>query len=446
MIFLSPSRLAFLVLVVLTGPVFGQQVHQVDELGTGGAFTDVQPAIDAAADGDVVLIANGTYGGFTIDGKGVHVMADSGTLPLIKGPMIVRNVAANQSVALHGLIHEIYVPLFQFPSLTPVGPILDIDNCLGVVHVQDCDLSSTDTLYNSPAGLRATNVAELVIESCVINSLDGSSLNDSQNLYAVDLQDSNAYIYGCTLVGTRGVYTEDEGGVFPVLDDLVGSPALLIRGGTALIVDSQLTGGSGSTGFTNTTAVTVGFGCLAKGAGGPAIRLDNGNSAPLVTQIVSTFTPGVAGDLGSFIILGNPINCVGGPAALNATELLAGSISDLSLTPRGYRGTALTRPGEVKSMTFTGQPFDMIWILYSLNPGMNITTPVLPGVGMRTSEQFLFYMGKLNAAGTRTRTLTLNPIGVDYLPLFEQAFYINLTDGLTSSNPRVAGLIGLSVP
>ena len=51
-------------------------------------------------------------------------------------------------------------------------------------------------------------------------------------------------------------------------------------------------------------------------------------------------------------------------------------------------------------------------------------------------------MGKLTAAGTRTRTLTLNPIGTDYIALYEQAFFFNATDALTFSNPRVAALIG----
>ena len=45
-------------------------------LGPGVDCTAIQPAIDAAADGDTVLVRAGTYKGFAIIAKGLYLHAD----------------------------------------------------------------------------------------------------------------------------------------------------------------------------------------------------------------------------------------------------------------------------------------------------------------------------------------------------------------------------------
>ena len=50
-------------------------IHIVDTSGSGG-FATVQAAVDAASDGDVILIRGGTYAGFTISGKSLVLQAD----------------------------------------------------------------------------------------------------------------------------------------------------------------------------------------------------------------------------------------------------------------------------------------------------------------------------------------------------------------------------------
>ncbi len=49
-----------LVCVWLSAPAFGQRTITVD-LNGGGDFTKIQPAIDAAGDGDMVLVKPGEY-------------------------------------------------------------------------------------------------------------------------------------------------------------------------------------------------------------------------------------------------------------------------------------------------------------------------------------------------------------------------------------------------
>src|SRR5689334_20349069 len=52
---------------------------------SGGEYADVQPAIDAAADGEIVLVRAGSYGPFTVSGKSVHVVADAGAVVDVNG-------------------------------------------------------------------------------------------------------------------------------------------------------------------------------------------------------------------------------------------------------------------------------------------------------------------------------------------------------------------------
>ena len=57
-----------------------QVLHVVD--GTGlGDFGTIQEAVDAASDGDQILVRAGAYGAFTIQGKGLVVHGDEGGRP-----------------------------------------------------------------------------------------------------------------------------------------------------------------------------------------------------------------------------------------------------------------------------------------------------------------------------------------------------------------------------
>ena len=78
-------------LLAVANPVFAG-VLVVDAAG-GGAFTQIQPAVDAALPGDLVLVRAGDYEGFTIAGKSVNVVGDGTTAQhvQVKGVVLVRD-------------------------------------------------------------------------------------------------------------------------------------------------------------------------------------------------------------------------------------------------------------------------------------------------------------------------------------------------------------------
>src|SRR5678815_5063828 len=71
---------------------------------TGAPYTQIQPAINAASDGDVILISPGVYyGPVTIDGKSLTLCNKGGGDVTTWFRTAVRNLTASQRVILSGL-------------------------------------------------------------------------------------------------------------------------------------------------------------------------------------------------------------------------------------------------------------------------------------------------------------------------------------------------------
>src|SRR5262245_20334465 len=91
--------------ILLATGASAQSVFVVASVPGPGVFsTDIQPAVDAAADGDVVLVKAGAYSGFTINAKGVSVVADAGASVVANGLVFVSSLSASQNVLLQRLV------------------------------------------------------------------------------------------------------------------------------------------------------------------------------------------------------------------------------------------------------------------------------------------------------------------------------------------------------
>ena len=103
------------------------EVLVVDADGSAD-FTTLQAAIDAARDGDLILVRHGDYGAAKIVGKGLH-LAVLGDDVVTSGDVELRNLAPGQTVLLSGL-----------PATRPggLGPRLIIDGCAGSVRIHGC--------------------------------------------------------------------------------------------------------------------------------------------------------------------------------------------------------------------------------------------------------------------------------------------------------------------
>lgn len=133
-----PSRLflPLLVAVLAAAPASAGGVRVVEPSGTLN-FATIQEAVDAAPEGGLVLVAAGSYPGFVVDGKSVHVSAVPGAQVRITGTVRVVSTSFDQDVSLTGLRIA--------PAIQTVAA-LRIVQCAGAVFVQDCGMRPPDRL------------------------------------------------------------------------------------------------------------------------------------------------------------------------------------------------------------------------------------------------------------------------------------------------------------
>ncbi len=191
------------------------QVWIVDP-SSGSGFTDVQPAIDAARDGDLILIRSGHYAPFTVRAKSLRVLADAGASVEIYGTVTVRDLAPSGVVLLGGI--EMDGSYAQ-----PVSdPGLDLVDNLGFVRVEDCaahggigygDVSCYDIGDGGP-GVHAQGNARVVLERCTASGGSGGSdyfgtCDGGAGGNGVTSSDSTIALFDCSIYGGGGGYVED---------------------------------------------------------------------------------------------------------------------------------------------------------------------------------------------------------------------------------------------
>src|SRR5437016_2892190 len=85
-------------LLVLAGSAASARAGNVlivDSSGSG-QYTDIQSAVDAAQEGDVVLVRTGTYFTFLVSNKELAVVGDAGANVQIVGAIRVHDLAATK--------------------------------------------------------------------------------------------------------------------------------------------------------------------------------------------------------------------------------------------------------------------------------------------------------------------------------------------------------------
>lgn len=103
----------------------------------GAPYTTIQDAVNAASDGDVILVRPGVHAGFTIANKALDVVADrNASMPLVRvdGTVAIQALAATRTVTLSG-----------FDVRGPTGAAgVRITSCTGAVRVHTCEVRGGD--------------------------------------------------------------------------------------------------------------------------------------------------------------------------------------------------------------------------------------------------------------------------------------------------------------
>lgn len=306
--------------------------------GPGFEFATVAQAIDAAAEGDVLLVRQGVYDGtlpMTIDAKSLTIVADTAANVVLTRPLRIVNLAPTQSVVLRGL---------RIETATDVTDAIELKDNLGSVWIEDTSVTAF-------AGRSAFTVSDST--HCVMVRCDGTG--------------GAAPLTGQTF-GGRGCFVQA----------LAGTSHLSA-------FESQFVGGKGRNGIANTHGGTGGIGL--GGALGAALRFDGVTitGGPGGDQSFSgLFGPLFSGNGGWGLLLNPAPQGPTGPITLRDTTLSGGApgvasapnsatgafgqplsdpqglVTNLPGSSGHYEVESPGRAGQSVMLTLAGQPNDVV--------------------------------------------------------------------------------------
>jgi len=322
-----------------------------------GVLLDIPTAIAAAAPGDVLLVAPGTYAPFVIDNKSVSIFAMPGGVT-IDGTIEVRNLGPGKRVVLSGLeAHGAVLP-------TRAGSGLLLASNAGQVRVQRCTFrggaGKLGTCMNNGAGGHAVEVsdtARALFSRCMIvggrgyhNAGDGTydcfGGDGGDGIHATG---SALALYDSTLIaGAGGDYSYAGGN---------GGHALSQLDFGVVAVNTRFEGGAGGDGWD----FLYGEG----GDGGDALRVEANGQAQLLDDV---FVPGPKGISTVF----TPMFDGAAGAAIAGGGIVVQHVG----AARTFKAPTIVSDRSQISVTVEGEPGDRAWLLQSSTPTWALPSPL----------------------------------------------------------------------
>lgn len=329
---------------------------------------DLQSAIDQASEGDTLLVGEGQYSGFEIQGKSLSIIATDGGAWIngVSGgsSVVVSNLGANQRVVLSGIS-------FVTPPQAQFTVRLSLNDNQGFVYVQDSNflMSEDDWMdfncWEQPgiSGATVVNCANVTFSNCGFRG-GGGNFGDSYCDEKIGMEsapggaglscvDSRVTLAQCTLLGGEG------GGPSPT-GTAAGGPGLELVNSSVYLLGSSSRGG-----------ITGANGPPSPVPGGPGVVAD----ASSVLHHKDSFLEGGLG--------GPP-----GPAitGLGVENPIPGLAPELQIDPlMGWSAPSdATILGEVGDRVFLLSSFDPKnrWLLPLGVQHLTVSLPLPPMVGV----------------------------------------------------------------
>jgi hypothetical protein len=405
--------------LLLAGALAAQTVYVVDPAG-GGDFTTVQPAVDAAADGDVLIVL-AKPGAGEID-NAVEIADKSlvilGILPTTFiqpqiGSLAVVGLSAGKSVIVRGIRMQ---------------SSFDATGCEGVVLLEDCAVASGAVAFGTTPTSVIQQSSHVVFARCSIDGANGlgSGTTAATGGPGLVVEDSTVALYDCLVTGGSGGYAQFFGEFlfnFPT----VGGQGLQIWSGTVFASGSDIQGGQGGAGAQSQSGAT----CAAPTKGGSGVR-NYGHLIRLDTSITGGL-PGTAPPCAS-------------PAEQGPDVLLLddGSVSELPELGRSLEISSPVEADGLCNISVSGQPGDNVVLLQSFAPFGQLHAG-LKGVLAGQPPYFTFLLGTLGPGGTLSFPVHIPPGplpgGLEAITLIEQVLTGANSGGGLLSSPSVVTLV-----
>ncbi|MEM7305478.1 MAG: right-handed parallel beta-helix repeat-containing protein [Planctomycetota bacterium] len=312
-------------------------------------FQEIQDAVNAASDGDLILVREGSYPEFDVVGKSLTIQGDGVvgvTAPIglfggLGGPALeISQIAADQSLVVRGI--DLAALSFDFGEY-PVT----VNDCEGALLFEDCTFTNL-----AGDAVVLDDAASATFSGCTLdagNSFYYSYLGVYFTRYGLRAASSNAYLYDCTVQGPVGPDAVEQ--IFLEIQPGFGGPGVRLTASTLFASGCSIAGGDGGSGVEES--------CFAGEDGGDGIEFDD---ASIVRLLDTTVAGGQAG-------LGSPGGCGLGDgepgAALDGPPL---GVEQLAGTARSFTASAPVVEGTSIGLTFTGEPGDEVVLLIGVEP------------------------------------------------------------------------------
>jgi len=367
--------------------------------GPGTDFTTIQAAVDAAVDGESVLVRPGNYAGFAIVGKDVDVVADGG--PVAVAGFELRNLPSGGALVVRGL-----------QSTGVAGAGASIIDCAGDVVVEACTLvgADGDGAFASPnfdpsgaPGAFVDGSTRVAFARTTLRGGDGDDYVPLAVLFGAGGDGLRAVgsfvaLYSCTALGGDGGDVADDDAAWT---GGAGGDGIELDAGFLFVSGGSATGGDGGRGGEDFNGFTGTYSCGDGGPGGDGLRQSSPSIGPVSVQLLAVVTNGGAGGppyFGAPCANGAP----GQPVDVNPTALLV-----LQQQFYRFRATSTVREGGTVDFVFGGEPGAFVVLGLATQP---IFAPLafLNGVLLIDTNALILLPGLLDPAGALTVSLTAN--------------------------------------
>ncbi|PWR18205.1 pectinesterase family protein, partial [Zavarzinia aquatilis] len=211
----------------------GQRYIFVDDDGGEGAFSTIQGAVEAARDGDIIVIRDGTYAEqVEIDGKTNLTLIGEGDVKIVAPDSLVETATSSTSRALYGIVtvensSGITIENVDVDGLGKANLVAGAGNYIGVVFrnadgtLTDVDISGARDPY--PGGTTADGLpvvsgnqrgVGLQVDNDTLRdfTMTGGSISDFQKNATV-ISKANLDISGVTITGGGAQTVNAQNGI-----------------------------------------------------------------------------------------------------------------------------------------------------------------------------------------------------------------------------------------
>jgi hypothetical protein len=390
------ARIA-LVLLACTPAAFAGNVLVVGPLPT--QLAEIQAAVDAAVDGDVILVKSGSYATFSVPNKELTITADAGQVVSVVGAIRVRNLAAGRTVVVSGLRAD----GLAVANNAVTGNGFFATNCAGSIRVQDCWLrgyvgagSNLPCPMTARAGAELHGCADIAFLRC---TLVGSELLDRYLAGSPGQSDDSRMGPGLTAEGSAIAFHESTvrggfGGTwcntgYP--DGVDGGHGAVVHSTSLFASRSQFLGADGED--SNGAWVYAGW-------GGNGLMV-YGFAPRLLECTLQGGDGGVNPSSGGFCAVCQGEDGV--PYQGPAPQTLAG-------TARILAGSTVARESTALALTVTGPPGDLASLGIRFDTGFVWSAPQFGVQLLSPPPRQVLILGTIPASGVLTTSIDLPAI------------------------------------